>query len=358
MEEMLARPYAMDSSDTDFLPGINRYPDFLNVSLTEVAAARHQLSPQYCLPTCGISELIYMCSQAFLGPQRHLVMPEITYPLPAYYARAKGCEIRLAPLDDEHRLDLSALLERIDHETGLVYLANPNNPTGSLITYEELEDFVRLATRRTARMVVLIDEAYMDYVISEPLPEAIPLIHSYPVIVGRTMSKAFGLAGLRTGYAMGRDDLVLTLNGFLSGYLGGYPGWRMFEGNINRMAVAAAEASLTPEGLSFVATVRDRNAKLRDYLSDQLVSLGLNSLPSQTSFLLVSAGSNGENLRRWLCSRNILVQAGGSFHPCYQKWIRVSIGDRSEIDAFLEALAGYDPSRSYPACFPVFYQGI
>ena len=358
MEEMLARPYAMVSPDPEFLPGINRYPGFLNALPTDWVAARHKISTRYVIVCCGISELLYMCSQAFLGPGKHLLMPELTYLLPEHYALEKGVEVRKAPMDGRHGIDLNALLEAIGPQTGLVYLANPNNPTGSLLLFDELENFVRQAVRKSGDTVILIDEAYMDYVLETPLPEAARLVKRFPILVGRTFSKAFGMAGLRAGYTIGNADLVIELNGFLSGYLGGDPGWRQFEGDVNRMAVAAMRAGLTDDGLAFVADVRTQNALLRDRLALGLQGVGYDPLPSHANFLLVRTGSDGENLRRYLCSRNILVQAGGSFHPDYQNWIRVSVGNHKEIDLFLEALNAYAPSTAYPPCAEVFYHGI
>jgi len=358
MDDMLARPYAMHTENPDFLPGINRYPGFLNTTLTSLIAERHQIATKYVVPCCGISELIYMCSQAFLQEGRHLLMPRVSYTLPAHYARSKGYEVRTSPMDAAHGIDLQALLERVGKQTGLVYLANPNNPTGSLLSLDSLASFVREAASVSPETVVLVDEAYMDYVQEEPLPEAMELIYQYPVVVGRTFSKAFGMAGLRGGYLVGNEELVLTLNGFLSGYLGGLPGWRQFEGDVNRMAVAALEGSLNQEGYAFVAEVRDRTADLREHLFQGLEAQGYAPLPSHGNFLLAKVGSPGENLRGYLCTHKILVQAGGSFDPGYQDWIRVSVGSLEEIDSLLDALKGFDPSRSYPACLPVFHHGI
>lgn len=358
MEEMLSRPYAMDSPNPDFLPGINRYPGFLNTLPTDWVAGRHKISTRYVIVCCGISELLYMCSQAFLGPDRHLLMPELTYLLPEHYALEKGCEVRKAPMDSTHGIDLNALLERITPHTGLVYLANPNNPTGSLLSFDELENFVRQASSKSGGTVILIDEAYMDYVRESPLPEAVSLVKQFPVLVGRTFSKAFGMAGLRAGYVIGNADLVIDLNGFLSGYLGGNPGWRQFEGDVNRLAIAAMRAGLSDKGLAFVADVREQNALLRDDLVQGLQGFGFESLPSHANFLMVSEGSDGENLRRYLYASNFLVQAGGSFHSGYQNWVRVSVGNREEIDSFLETLKGYNPTTTYPSCPQIFYHGI
>lgn len=358
MDEMLSRPYAIDSPDTHFLPGINRYPDFLNVELTDLFAKRHGISTRFVIPTCGISEICYMCSQAFLGPGKRLLIPEVTFALQAHYAEKMGCEVQRVPLTPQHAVDLEALLNEVDTDTGLIYIANPNNPTGSLVSYEDLKTFVREVHRKSADTVVFIDEAYMDYVEEDPLPEAVPLVRSFPVLVGRTFSKAFGLAGLRVGYVVGNEDLVLVLNGFLAGYLGGDIGWRMIEGNVNRMATAAAQGSLTAKGLDHIGQVRAWNTALRNHLAEELERLGYMPLPSHANFLMVSVGSDGENLRRYLCARKILVQAGGSFHPNYRNWIRVSVGDQDEIDALLGALKDYDPSSVYPSCFPVYYHGI
>ena len=358
MEEMLARPCAMEAPDPDFLPGINRYPDFLNVEATDQAARRHGISSRHVVVCCGISELISMCAKAYLGAGKHLLTPEACYLLPAHCAGRRGCPVRTAPMDGTHGIDLDALLAQTNADTGLIYLANPNNPTGSLLAFEDLEAFVKLAAGKSPEAVVLVDEAYMDYVLEQPLPEAVRLVKNHRVLVGRTFSKAFGLAGLRAGYAVGHEDLVLDLNGFLSGYLGGDPGWRMFEGNLNRLGVAAMVASLSDEGLAFLDSVRTRNAALRGRLAGGLLDLGYDPLPSHASFLLVSVNSDGENLRRHLCANRILVQAGASFHPGYRDRVRISVGSEDEIEALLTALKSYDPSRTYPSCFPVFYHGI
>lgn len=358
MEEMLSRPYAMDGADPDFMPGINRYPDFLNVTVSNRIAARHGVSSGQVIACCGFSELAYMCSQAFLPTGKHLLMPELSYRLPAFYAQQCGKGVHTARMDSAHGIDLMAMLEEVDPDTGLIYLANPNNPTGSLLALDDLESFLSLAARKSPEAVFLIDEAYVDYVQQSPAPEAIPLCTRFRAVVGRTFSKAFGLAGLRAGYAIAGSELGLELNGFLSGYLGGDTGWRMFEGNINRLAESAVLASLSGEGLAFVESVRTRNADLRDLLDRGLSGFGFDPLPSHANFMLVDVKSRGENLRRCLFGRKILVQAGESFHSSLRNCIRVSVGSRDEIDAFLEALAAYDPARAYPECLPVFYHGI
>ena len=357
MEEMLARPSAMDAHDPDFLPGINRYPDFLNVDLTNLIARYHDVSPAHVVPCCGISEVIYMCSQAFVEGDRHLLVPEVSYALPAWYARHKGCRVRTAPMDRSHGIDLDALLARVGPETGLVYLANPNNPTGSLVPLDRLASFVRGVHAASPDTVVLVDEAYMDYVREKPLPEAIGLVREFRLVVGRTFSKAFGMAGLRAGYLVGHEETVLTLNGFLSGYLGGLPGWRQFEGNVNRMAVAAVEGCLNEEGVAFLADLRERNVGLRERLFEGLAVRGFAPLPSHGNFLFVNTGSRGENLRRFLCTRRILVQAGASFGQTYVDWVRVSVGSVEEIDLLMEALKAFDPFQVYPEYRPVFFHG-
>ena len=124
------------------------------------------------------------------------------------------------------------------------------------------------------------------------------------------------------------------------------------------MAVAALEASISQAGYAFVADVRDRNAVLREELFLGLTSQGYDPIPGHGNFLFVPVGSSGENLRGHLCTRKILIQSGEPFGPMYRDWIRVSVGTREEIHTFLEALNGYDPSRTYPQCVPVFHHDI
>ncbi len=358
VDEMLARPYAMTSQATHFLPGINRYPDFLNTELTQAIADLHGVSTVNVIPCCGISELLYMCSEAFLGTGRGLITTDGTFPLLQHYASSRGADVTLISPAQDYHVDLDAILAAVRPDTSLVYVANPDNPTGTIHSFSEITSFVEAVVNRNSNVVVVLDEAYMDYVLLDPLPEAVSLVGQYPVIVGRTFSKAYGMAGLRGGYAVAHKDLVHVLNGDASGFFGGDCGWRMFECDVNRLATAAILGSLSPSGQDFVAQVRQQNAEMRQWISAELRSLGYTPLESHTNFLLVKVGVDGERMRRWLCNRNILVQAAGSFHPRYGDWIRVSIGDRSELDALLAALGDFDPSSQPPPCFPVFYMGI
>lgn len=357
MAEVLARPFSMDAPDPDFLPGINRYPDFLNMGPTEWAALYYGVGFLNVVPTCGISELLYMCSEAFTGPGLHLLTPELTYLLPAHYALKTGREVRTAPMLGDHGIDLDALLSRITSETGLVYLANPNNPTGSLLAHSDLQTFVKQAAKKSPSTVIFIDEAYIDYVPENLVPNGLVLL-DYQVVVGRTLSKAFGLAALRAGYGVANAEIIDTLNGVLGGYLGGPAGWRMSEGNVNRMAVAAMLSCLTADGRQFVNNVRDQNAALREKLFMGLESRGFSPIDSHANFLWVDVGSDGENCRRCLCSQNVMIQAGASFNPAYTNWVRISVGNDEQINALFHALERYDPAKTYPATFPVFYFGI
>ena len=358
IDAMLARPYAMESAATHFLPGINRYPDFLNTDLTSGIAVFHGVRTANVIPCCGISELLYMCSQAFLGERRGLVMTDGTFPLLRHYASGRGVRITAIPPTQDYQVDLDGLLDAVTPETGLIYIANPDSPTGTLHSLAEITGFVEAAAARNSQVVVFLDEAYMDYVLLDPLPEALSLVSQHPVVIGRTFSKAYGMAGLRGGYAVARDDLVLALNGALSGYFGGPTGWRMFEGNLNRLATAAILGSLSPSSQTFVDQVRQGNAEMRQLLAAGLLSLGYAPLESHTNFLMVKIGTDGERMRNWLGNRNILIQAGGSFHPRYKEWVRVSIGNREEIETLLDTLPDFDPASQSPACFPVFYMGI
>ncbi len=358
VDDMLSRPYAMASGATDFLPGINRYPDFLNTELTESIADHHGVTTFNVIPVCGISELLYMCSEAFLGNGRNLIITDGTFPLLRHYASNRGADVVLIPPAQDYHVDLDAILDAVRSDTSLVYIANPDNPTGTVHSFSEIKSFVEAAVNKNSEVIVLVDEAYMDYALLDPLPEAVSLVGQYPVIVGRTFSKAYGMAGLRGGYAVAHQALVNVLNGDSSGFFGGDPGWRMFECDVNRLVTAAMLGGLSPSGQDFVAHVRQQNAEMRQGLAAGLRSLGYTPLDSHTNFLLVNVGMDGERLRSWLCSRNILIQAGGSFHPRYADWIRVSVGDQSEVDTLLAALRNFDPASQLTPCFAVFYMGI
>ena len=336
--------------------GINRYPDFLCLDLLGAIAAHNGLGPLNVVTGCGASEIINIAAAAFLGEGDECVMANPSFDLMDVRARAHGATVRRVPLTPNHRHDLDGILDVVGPSTKLVYLCNPNNPTGTILTDVEIADFLDRLRVINADTVVLFDEAYREYVSDAGFPDLASAIADpcgEGIVVARSFSKAYGLAGLRAGYGLAGEATIFRMSGLFTGNFGGPLGWRHPEGNINRVAEAAVLASLA-DGSGHLDDVIALNVGARAYLYDFFDRFGLACIPSEANFVMADTGRDGAAMRNALCARDVLVQAGGDFHPDYSDFIRVSTGTIEEMErfaaAFEEALdeAGSTPGGRCP----------
>jgi histidinol-phosphate aminotransferase len=338
------------------LSGINRYPDFMSLNIRASAAKFNRVSPLNIVPTCGVSEAINILAAAFLNEGDEVITTDPTFFLMEKMALAWGAHVKKVALNADHTTDLDAIIKEIGKKTRLIYLMNPHNPAGTIIKAEELNNFVaRIATKnllRSGKIIVAVDQAYGEYVTDPGYDRTLTgYISLNPLVILRTASFAYGMAGLRCGYAIARRDIAAEMDGSLLYYVNsalnseaigkittGHKGWKHPEGNINRLAESGIIASLE-HGQDHIRTVKTQNRNNLESLCNELESSGIDYIPSQTNFVMIDLGNRtGKEIKEKLGLMNISVRSGDEFHNRYANFIRVSIGIEDQVAAFISAL--------------------
>lgn len=309
----------------DALSGLYRYPDPLGGDLKRALAAVHGVQTNQILLGNGSHELLMQFGQVFAGAGVDVVASRYGFAVYALAAQAAGANLRLAePYPREHAMprghDPDALLAAITPATRLLFFANPNNPTGTWFATSAL---VSLLERVPAHVLVIVDEAYIEYVDAPGLSSAVALLARFPnLVVTRTFSKAYGLAGLRVGYALGHTEVIALMERVRESF------------NVNGLGLAAAEASLSDtEHLDWV---RRRNVEEREWLRDELARRGRFVHPSQTNFLLVEFGARTAQIEKALTERGVVLRPMGGYG--LGECLRITIGTRSENQRLLQVL--------------------
>ena len=304
-----------------------RYPDALEDELRIAVARAHGVAPERVLLGCGSSDILRMAVAAFLGPDKKVVAAEPTFEAVLAYNRVTGARAVKVPLDGAFRHDLGAMAAACDAATGLVYVCNPNNPTGTIVTGEELAAFL---VRVPPSATVLLDEAYHHFVEDPRYHSGFDLLAAHPnLVVVRTFSKVYGMAGLRLGYAVAAKDKVEALNRFAS------------FSNTNAAVLAAALASLAEPDL--VPRMKRRLNDTRTWLTGQLTADGRRFIRSEANFVMIDTGRDVAPLIASFAVRKILV---GRRFPSMPTWLRVSVGTPAEMAAFVAALREILPARA------------
>lgn len=307
-----------------------RYPDPLGGDLKRALAELHGVDTAQILLGNGSHEVLMQIAQVFAGPDAAVVASRHGFAVYAIAAQAAGAPLRVADCHpDDHRMprghDLDAIAAAIDAGTRLVYLANPNNPTG---TWYGAEAFAAFMARVPEDVLVVVDEAYAEFVDAPEWASALGLIADHPnLLVTRTFSKAYALAGLRIGYAVANAGLIAVLERVRESF------------NVNSAGLAAAEAALGDgDHLQWVVA---RNAEQRAALADALRARGLKVFPSQTNFLLVQFAEPGDDARVAALDA-ALIDAGVVLRPMggygLGHCLRITVGTADENRRLLAAL--------------------
>jgi histidinol-phosphate aminotransferase len=292
-----------------------RYPDEAADALVAELAKLHAAPGDHILLGDGSSEILKLGAAAFTGPGRSAVVAEPTFEATARYARTAGAEVVKVPLTSDYRHDLERMLPA---GAGLVYLCNPNNPTASLTPKAEVRSFL---ARVPATTMVMVDEAYAHYADSGDYESVIPLVKDHPnLIVARTFSKIYGMAGLRCGYAVAQPETIERLRE--------QQAWD----SLNIMALAAARASLADS--AHIERSRRLNRDTRAYVGSTLAAMGYQPIPSQTNFLMADLRRDVGPVIDALKQRGVEV---GRRFPAMPNCLRVTIGTRPQMEAFLAA---------------------
>ncbi|MFN2387521.1 MAG: histidinol-phosphate transaminase [Thermoanaerobaculia bacterium] len=305
----------------------SRYPDAIEEELREAIARHHGVPADRVVLGNGSSEILRMAAAAFLGTGRTVLAAEPTFEAVLGYARVTSAEAVKVPLTADFRHDLPRMADACDARTGLVYVCNPNNPTGTIVGAAELERFL---ARAPASAVVLVDEAYHHFVESPAYRSAASWLERFPnVVVARTFSKIYGMAGLRLGYALASAANARALNSHAS--------WN----NVNAAALAAGLASLADANV--VPAQRRLLNDTRKWLCAELAKDGRRYIPSETNFLMIHVGGDVAPVIAAFRERRIRV---GRKFPSLPEWLRITVGTREETAAFLAGLRRIVPSRA------------
>jgi histidinol-phosphate aminotransferase len=308
------------------LPDLLRYPDPKGGALKAALAAHLGVDAARITLGNGSHELLMLIAQCFADATVSIVFSELGFAVfPIATAAAGALPIRVAALSRDHAdmpmgHDLDALAAAVRDDTRVVYLANPNNPTGTWFDDAALEDFLGRISPST---LVVVDEAYHEYTNAAGLTTALQFLPRHPnLIVTRTFSKAYALAGLRVGYAVSAPEVAAVLERLRESF------------NVNGLALAAAEAALGDQ--AHVARARDWNRTERDALAARLRAQGHRVLPSQTNFLLLDFGRDAAPVERMLFDCGVIARpmSGYGLGEC----LRISVGTRTENERLLEAL--------------------
>jgi len=298
-----------------------RYPFGQFFGIRGVIAKAHGVEASNVFVGGGSTQALRNVTELFTDKDQPLVTAVPSYEEPARYARFLGTPVREVPLDDALRVDLDGLLSA-SKGAGLVYFCNPNNPTATVHAHDVASDFVRTVSAATT---ILVDEAYQDYVGDGFRGTSIPFAVETPgVIVARTFSKAYGMAGLRIGYAIGHAETIKTIQD-----------WNGFELFTNFLAMTGAMAALG-QGGDGIATERARNEDVRNFTREFFGSAGFEDTESHTNFLFVDVKKPIEEFAL-ACKQNG-VRVGRPFPPL-ETHARISLGTMDEMERATKVFA-------------------
>ena len=303
-----------------------RYPYEFIQELQKTLAKKHDVPIESIVITGGSNEALRITGLAISNKGGNIVAGQPTYLALMNYAEAWGAEIKWVPVDSDKGYDLKKIRESIDKETNMVFIANPNNPTGTLLKANSLADFCEDISKQT---LVFCDEAYYDYINEKDYPSMDYLVRKGEnVIISRTFSKVYGMAGLRIGYLVLKPELADGLFGKYSPY--GRPN---IMAQTNVLAVAAASEALKDTdfykfSLKKANEEKDKIYKLLDYLD-------LKYVKSSTNFVFFESKKHIDKLTAEMLEKGVRI--GRPFPPFYD-WCRISTGTSQEVDIFIESM--------------------
>lgn len=290
------------------------YPASGEQRVRDAIARANSLRADQVLLGSGSGEILKVAVQAFCSPTKHLVTAIPTFETPTAIAQMYGFPVKEVPLDAQQRLNLDGMLREV-RGAGLVFLCNPNNPTGHVYGKAEVERFIAACLAADPEVVILVDEAYHEFVDDPSYASMLPMIATQPrVFVSRTFSKIYGMAGLRVGYAFGQPATLDRMARH-----------RLANG-IGALAQSAALAALSdPQAM---AREQQFNRDARAFTTRFFTDLGYQVIPSQTNFVLVNVRRDTRQFQEACRTQNVLV--GRPFPPLMQ-WSRISIGTMAEM---------------------------
>jgi histidinol-phosphate aminotransferase len=301
---------------------LNLYPDAQAYRLRRAIAAHHGVDPEMVRVGNGADGLIRELCVSYLEDGDEVLTSRSSFPVYDISAAVMRARLVKTPLHDL-RFDLRAMAAAITERTKIIFICNPNNPTGTFVTADEVAAFMAAVPDH---VLVIFDEAYHEFVDADDYPEALPYVTGghKNVCVLRTFSKGYGIAGIRIGYAMAQPELLAPLRACSESF------------PVNLLAQIAGEAAL--QDAEFLQQTVSLNRAGREFLSRELGLLGLSCAPSQTNFVLVHIGPQAKQVYQMLLERGIIVR------PCtaydLPEYLRITVGTAAQNARLIEALEG------------------
>jgi histidinol-phosphate aminotransferase len=294
------------------------YPFAQINDLAEKLALKHGVTKDHIVITAGSTEGLRASALTFANNGKEIISCMPTFKAILDYAVDQGGELRIVPLEKDLNFDLTMIENSINFNTGLVYICNPNNPTSRLLNGLELRDFCAKASSKT---VIFVDEAYYDYIKDDQYPSMISLVkEDKDVVVSRTFSKIYGLAGLRVGYIIARPGLAKIIE-------------KNIQANTNIIGAWSAMAAM--DDTSFYSESLRINTECLDIIYDACDKNGLNYLNSNTNFVFFKTGLPASDFQQRMKEQNVLV---GRPFPPFTEWCRVCTGKIEDVEKFAKAL--------------------
>ncbi len=301
---------------------INRYPDGNCFYLRKALAKDLQVKEDQIIFGNGSDEIIVMVLRAFVGEGDEVIVAKPSFLIYEIAAKIEGATVKAIPLKHFY-YDLDKMAETVTDKTKVIFIGNPDNPAGTYISERQLKGFLNQIRRD---ILIIIDEAYFEYVVASDYPASIKLLRHYPnIVITRTFSKMFGLAGLRIGYGIARAQMIDLLNRVRDPF------------NVNSIAQAAALACLKDR--EYYQRIGLKVEEQRQFLYKRLAEMGLIFVPSVTNFILIDLQDKSVNVVDELLKKGVIVRdmkfwGLGTF-------IRVTIGTEKENKKFIKALAEF-----------------
>lgn len=302
-----------------------RYPDPTGNQLKHSIATKYAVTPEQIVIGNGSHELLMQFAQVFASPEDEIVVSQYCFAVYPIACKAVGAHLQIAAANQSHHNmplghDLDAMLQKITAKTKLIFLANPNNPTGTWLCSEAMFNFIQ---KVPAHILVIVDEAYIEYVTDPLLQSVVPLLTQFPnLIVTRTFSKAYGLAGIRAGFALANATVIGLIERVRESF------------NVNTLALIAANVALADD--QHLLAVREKNAQQREWLLTHLQAMHLTVLPSQTNFLLVYFGEQTKKLEALLFARGVMVRPMQGYG--LGDYLRITVSSPNDNARFIEVL--------------------
>lgn len=299
--------------------GINRYPDGTCYQLRQALAKRLRLSPEQLVFGCGSDEMIVLAVRAFVEPGDEVVMAKPSFLVYSMASLAAGARIVEVPLKGL-RYDMQAMKKAVTRRTRIVFIGNPDNPSGLYVPKDDIAAFLKDFPKD---VLVFFDEAYFEYVSADDYPDTLALLKTHSnIVVTRTFSKLYGLAGLRIGYAMAHADVAGVMDRAREPF------------NVTSVAQAAALAAL--ESAPYYARILKEQTREREKLVKGLVALGVECSKGCTNFIQVRVPRDSKDISWALLKEGVIVRDMSVWG--LQQYIRVSIGSPAENKRFLRTL--------------------